>query len=281
MTTLLFLSATAGAAAPAPQRTPDELAAKAAVDAAYGKEVPWAALCSAEVKVEGGAPARMIGVKRRETGCEPFGVWTGGAFTPVAGGLRAVVAEAAWKALSAAQKDALLGAWVDGALLAFAAPSGAQKVAHAGGRTQVTRSYLRRDGEAGKAAEVTTVFDFDAAGALVGHTDTVNRTWHTQLVVQKIAVTGVSDEVAQTGVETSGGGIRACWEEAWEVDRTIAGFTRLEWTVAGGKATRVTEVDASTMPAAVVTCIGNALQRTTWPADAAGTVRYVFSLDRR
>jgi hypothetical protein len=279
--TLLLSLATALAAAPTPQHSPDELAAKAAVDAAYGKEVPWAALCSAEVKVEGGAPARVIGVKRRETGCEPFGLWSNATFTPVAGGVKAVVAEAAWKASSPAQKDALLTAWVDGALLAFAAPTGTAKVAHASGRTQVTRSYLRRDGEAGKAADVTTVFDFDAAGALANRTDTVNRAWHTQLFVQKVAVSGVSDEVAQTGVESSGAGIRACWEEAWEADRTIAGFTRLEWTVAGGKATKVTEVDQSTMPAGVVTCIGNALQRTTWPADATGTVRYVFSLDRR
>jgi hypothetical protein len=278
---MLLTLSSALAAAPAPARTPDEEAAKAAADAAYGKEIPWAAICTAEVKVEGGAPARVIGVKRRETGCEPFGIWSGGRWTAIAGGLPAVVAPDAWKALAPAKKDALLGAWVDAALLPFAAPAGDPKVAHASGRTQVTRSYLRREGEAGRAAEVTTVFDFDAAGALHGRADTVTKTWTTQLFVQSVSVAGLAADVAQTGVESSGAAIRKCWEDAWEADRTIAGTTRLEWTVGGGKATKVTEVDTSTLPAPVVVCIGNALQRTSWPADAAGTVRYVFALDRR
>jgi hypothetical protein len=279
---LAFLAlATARAAAPVPARTDDEVAAKKAIDAAYGKEVPWAAICSADVAVEGGGAGRLIGVQRRETGCEPFGVWAGGAFTPVANGLGALLPPDAWKALAAPKRDAVLTAWVDDALLAFAAPSGAPSVAHAGGRTQVTRSFLRRDGEAGRAAEVKTVFDFDAAGALAGRTDTVGKVWQTRLFVQEVSVTGLAANVAQTGLESSGGAIQRCWQEAWEADRTVAGTARLEWTVGGGKASRVTEIDTSSLPAPIVTCIGNALQRTTWPADAAGTARYVFALDRR
>lgn len=278
---LSLLAAASLAATPAPAHTPEDEAAKAAADAAYGKEIPWAAICLRDVTAGASAPARLVGVKRRETGCEPFGVMVGGVWTKVEAAVPALVGADAWKALPAAKKDEVLKEWVDAAWLAFAAPTGAPAVGHAGGRTQITRTYLRRDGEAGLGADVRSVFSFDAAGALVDRTDTVAKKWRTTLFVQQLARSGLTEEVAQKGVESSGMGIRTCWQDAWELDRTLDGFTHLQWTVAGGKATKITEVDASTMPAGVVTCIGNALQRTTWPPEAAGSATFVFGLDRR
>jgi hypothetical protein len=264
-----------------PAHPPEDVAAKKAADAALGKDIPWAAFCFAEVKVGEAAAVRLVGIRKRETGCEPAGVLVAGAWVPVEAALPAVLGADVWKALPTTKKDEVARAWVDGALLGFAHPSGSATVAHAGGRTQVSRTYLRRDGEAGRAADAKTTFDFDASGVLVGKAETVTRTWQTTLFVQRIAVSGIAEDVAQVGTESSGAAIRSCWQDVWEFDRTVSGNTRLEWTVSGGKASKVTIVDPPTMPESVVTCIGNALQRTSWPPEAAGTVRYLFSLDRR
>jgi hypothetical protein len=271
----------AAALAAAPAHTPEEEAAKKAADAAYGKEVPWAAVCLSEVVAGDAPPARLVGIRRRETGCEPFGVMVGTTWAPIATALPVVLGEEKWKGLPPAKRDEVLRAWVDDAWLAFAAPTGAGSVAHAGGRTQVTREALRRDGEVGRAADVRTVYTFDAAGALVDRPETVVRRWKTALFVQQLVVTSMPDGVAQAGVESSGGAIQQCWTDAWEQDRALSGHTRLQWLVAKGAAGSVTEVEASTLPAPVVTCIGNALQRSTWPADVDGAARYLFGVDRR
>jgi hypothetical protein len=236
--TLLFAHATLTFAA-APQPRPEDVAAKKAADAAAGKDIPWAAFCFEDAKVGESASVRVVGVRKRETGCETFGVMLGETWSAVDIALPAVIGAEAWKVLTPAKKDEFESAWIDAVLIPFATPMGSPVVGHASGKTQITRGYLRRNGETGKAAEAQTVFEFDAGGRLLSRT------------------------------------------EAWEFDPSISGLATLWWTVGGGKATKLTIVNEPTMPEPIVTCIGNALQRSTWPPESSGTVQYVFGLDRR
>jgi hypothetical protein len=278
--------------AEAPAKSREDVAHEA-LDAAYGKPVPDAAVCLADPELPGRfVDVLAVGARQGQRGCVLFGVLVGETWYAPDAALAAAVDPEAWKLVDAAQRGRDLLAWTDGVLLAFAQPlEGEGSVAPSKGGWIVERPYLRREDAAGRSVEATGRWTFGAnplagpAGAAgpaqVAAEETIGARYETVLTMRADRLEGVPDAAVQSALTAHGGAVRQCFQQAWEQDLALAGKVRLAWTVTGGKADAVGVIADDAPPPDLAACYARAVRAGAYPPEITGKVRWVFSVERR
>lgn len=268
--------------AEAPAKSREDLAHEA-LNQAYGKPVPDAAVCLADPELPGRfVDVLAVGARQGQRGCVLFGVLVGETWHAPEAALAAAVDPEAWKLVDAAQRGRDLLAWTDGVLLAFAQPiEGEGSVAPTKTGWIVERPYLRREDGAGRSVEATGRWTFDAAPAQVSAEETLGVKWETVLFVRADRLEGVPDAAVQAALTAHGGAVKQCFQAAWEEDLTLTAKVRLAWTVTGGKADAVGVIADDAPPQELAACYARSVRAGAYPPEITGKVRWVFGIERR
>lgn len=256
------------------------------VDRIYGKPVPPAAVCVAHPELGApfqGAPT-PVAVRRGARGCVLLGVVVGDQWYAPAAALPAAVDKGAWTGLDGATRETKWVEWVDRVLLAFdqPSPSGLAQVTNDAKRqvTVVDRRYWRRSEEPGRSADVVNKWTFDAKLVVASSTEQVLSEEDVSLFQRAEKVDGVSEAAVDQAITTKGLVIRKCMTQAWEEDLGLEGRVRLEWSLAAGKVSDIVILAEEETNDALAACYARAVKNASYPADAAGTVRWVFAVQR-
>jgi hypothetical protein len=249
----------------------------AAVSDAYGKSVPSQAICTEVPTLPDGVDADVVvvGVTQRLAGCRLLGVWSNETLLSPGAAASAVLGEAI--------TSSALEHWTQNVLLAFdqvdASTPLITKKTGTGWQVRVT-FYQRRDARGGSLRTAGS-FDFDRSGALTASDRDGGEAFMTRLVQTPYRVEGVESGVVISAVTSRGKAILDCFETAWSEDLTLDGPTRLQWTIAGSKASAVGVLMGDDDHPNLVSCYGRQIREMAFPADATGTVVWSLTADRR
>jgi hypothetical protein len=261
---------------------------QANVDRIYGKAVPKEAICVERPELGApftGAPA-VVGVRRGVRGCVLLGVAVGEQWLEPGAALAGAIDRAAWDALAGDAREAAWLKWTDEVLLAFDQPSAdglAQVTVDAKKKaTVVDRRYMRRDDAAGRSADAVSKWTFDNATlAQTGApTEQVLEREDVGMFQRVDKLDGVSEAVVSAAIQSKGLTIRKCFTNAWEQDLGLDGRVQLEWNVSGGKAAGMAIVTEEGTNEELAKCYARSINSAAFPADAKGSVRWVFAVSR-
>ena len=94
-------------------------------------------------------------------------------------------------------------------------------------------------------------------------------------------IDGVDEAVVFDAVKSRGKTLQKCFDDAWSSDLTLEGPARVQWTIAGGKASALGILTGDDGHPGLVSCYGAVIRTMAFPEDATGTVVWSFLADRR
>ena len=248
-----------------------------AVAGAYGKAVPRQAICTTIPRLPAGVEANVtvVGVTQRLAGCRLLGMWVDDTWrTPE---------EAAKTVLGEAVSAEALEDWTRYVLLAFDQLDFAKpvKASSTGSGWKVAATFHQRRDTRGGSLYTEGSFTFDSEGALVASDRDGGKAWTTRLRQSAYRVDGVDESVVFAAVKSRGKTLQKCFDDAWSSDLTLEGPARIQWTIAGGKASALGILTGDDGHPGLVSCYGAAIRTMAFPEGATGSVVWSFLADRR
>ncbi|MFT4622862.1 MAG: hypothetical protein ACI8PZ_001518 [Myxococcota bacterium] len=249
----------------------------AAVGSAYGKAVPRQAICVTTPRMPDGVDAHVlvVGVTQRHAGCNLLGLWADDAWVDIPDGAKVILGDTV---SAAALED-----WTRHVLLAFDQIDFGVPVASrssGSGWTVSATFYQRRDARGG-SLHTEGSFTFDRSGTLKSSQRDQGRPFTTRLVQTAYRVEGVDPTVVQNAIRSRGKMVQTCFDDAWASDLTVSGPTRLQWTIAGGRASAIGILSGDDDNPGLVSCYSEVLRTMVFPDGVTGTVVWSFTADRR
>lgn len=265
MLSLLLLPAFADA--------PDDATVRTLASKAIGKEVPAKYLCierpTLPAAISGDPVA--VGIKMKNRGCVLKGVVVESKWLEPEVALIAAVP--GWPSLTGDARTEVALSWARDVLLAFDQAVGTGTLS---GDT-LTIEAAWRIPKPQHAAEGALRFTFGKDGT-VERTEGESQAYRTRLISRTNKVRGLTSEQLIGGLRSKGKLLQECVRQAWADDLTVAGTSRLRWTVTGGKTTGVESVGWGTTE--LLRCYSGVLHRVEWPADGSVDYSLVISRDK-
>lgn len=252
---------------------PDDETVRALASKAMGKEVPEKYLCIERPELTeafGGDPV-PVGIKLKNQGCVLKGVVVEGKWLEPEGALIASVP--GWAGLSGDARSDVAIRWARDVLLAFEQPISAGSFED----SAVTLDAAWRIPEPQHAAEGQLKLTFAKDGT-VTREELSSQSYRTRLVSRTNKVRGITAEQLVEGLQSKGKLLQECLRQAWADDLTVAGTSRLRWTITGGKTTNVESVGWGTTE--LLRCYSGVLHQVQWKADGAVDYSLVISRDK-
>jgi hypothetical protein len=271
------------AAEPASPEPGSDASIHAQVEQLYGRSLPEAGVCVERPALGepfAGDPT-PVGVQRGARGCVLIGVVVAGTLRSPEEALAAAVEDDVWSNLGVEAGVTALRTWTDAVMLAFDQPTGSAAVTGTGNRWVVTRRLLRRGDGAGQSEEVEATLTWNAARELVSAEEDVQVRWLTTLYVRPDKVSGLPEGAVDRALTDHGRVVRQCFTDAWTDDLAQAGRVRLKWDVAGGKVGTVAVITEDGTDEDLARCYARAVRSGAYPAEASGTVTWIFGIERR
>jgi len=257
---------------PALADAPDDEAVRALASKAIGKDVPAKYLCIERPELPNavsGDPT-PVGIKVKNRGCVLKGVIIDGTWVAPSSALIAAVP--GWSGLSKDTKSEVAVHWVRDVLLAFDQPTSAGsfdgKTVRLEGAWRVPKPQHAATGE----LQFTMGNDGKVQRKAVS-----SKTYRTRLVSRTNKVRGLTGEQLSAGVRSKGKLLQECVRKAWSKDLTVAGTSRLRWSVVEGKTTGVESTAWGTNE--LLRCYSGVLHQIEWEADGAIDYSLVISRD--
>ncbi len=272
------------AAAPSFAATPTDDQIHTMVEQALNRRLPREGTCFARPEVpEVFRDVVAVGIRKKGVGCSLLVVHSGDKLRKVDIAATTAIKASVWKAQSPTQRAESLAGWTDAVLLAFGNPEGEASTSVRGDKATVKRTFLARGEGDGISVRKSGTFTYDVTnGKLLDQAETESAYYRTALTVRPQRVTGnLTPESVSEALSSKGRIIKRCFVDAWESDLTLDGRVQLQWTVAEGKTDDLTVLGGDDSPEQLAKCYAFAAVNTIeWPAEAQGSVHWVFAAQR-